>query len=153
MSSSNFRPIGSTTREGHDAGLVQYRVPAGEGLSKGIALARKIAANASMTAFAVMQALPRIRRTGAGRGPVHRSADGSLVLCSAEPLRRFPDRLTDSLAQWAAEAPDRTLVDRPADQYFDANLRPTIEETIAHYRAPAAAGWACAATSCGYFCP
>ena len=60
MSSSNFRPIGSTTREGHDAGLVQYRVPAGEGLSKGIALARKIAANASMTAFAVMQALPRI---------------------------------------------------------------------------------------------
>ena len=44
-------------------------------------------------------------------------------------------------------------VDRPADQYFGANLRPTIEETIAHYRAPAAAGWACAATSCGYFCP
>ena len=37
-------------------------------------------------------------------------ADGSLVLRSTEPLRWFPDRLTDSLAQWAAEAPDRTLV-------------------------------------------
>ena len=68
MGSLNFRPIGSTTREGHDAGLVQYRVPAGEGLSKGIALARKIAANASMTAFAVMQALPRIAEQAPGAG-------------------------------------------------------------------------------------
>jgi len=39
-------------------------------------------------------------------------ADGSLVLRSTEPLRWFPDRLTDSLAQWAAEVPDRTLVAR-----------------------------------------
>ncbi len=38
--------------------------------------------------------------------------DGSLVLRSTEPLRWFPDRLTDALEQWAAEAPDRTLVAR-----------------------------------------
>ena len=38
--------------------------------------------------------------------------DGSLVLRSTEPLRWFPDRMTDCLAQWAAEAPDRTLVAR-----------------------------------------
>ena len=38
--------------------------------------------------------------------------DGSLLLRSTEPLGWFPDRLTDSLEQWAAEAPDRTLVAR-----------------------------------------
>ncbi len=46
--------------EGDRAGLVQYRVADGQGLAKGIALARKIAGNSAMTAFAVMQALPRI---------------------------------------------------------------------------------------------
>ncbi|HOB96872.1 MAG TPA: AMP-binding protein, partial [Aquabacterium sp.] len=39
-------------------------------------------------------------------------ADGTLILRSTEPLRWFPDRLTDCLEQWAAEAPDRTLVAR-----------------------------------------
>jgi feruloyl-CoA synthase len=37
-------------------------------------------------------------------------ADGTQILCSTEGLRWFPDRLTDALEQWAAEAPDRTLV-------------------------------------------
>ena len=39
-------------------------------------------------------------------------ADGTLVVRSTENLRWFPDRLTDSLAQWATEAPDRTFVAR-----------------------------------------
>ena len=39
-------------------------------------------------------------------------ADGSLVLRSTEDLRWFPDRLTDSLEQWAQAAPDRTFVAR-----------------------------------------
>ncbi|MDO9286985.1 MAG: feruloyl-CoA synthase [Aquabacterium sp.] len=38
--------------------------------------------------------------------------DGSLVLRSTEPLRWFPDRLTDCLVQWAEEAPDRSFVAR-----------------------------------------
>lgn len=46
--------------EGERYGVVNYRVGAGEGLGKGVALARKIAGNAPMTAFAVMHALPRI---------------------------------------------------------------------------------------------
>jgi len=54
--------------EGERAGLVQYRVPTGEGLAKGIALARKMAANAPMTAFAVMHALPRIVEQSPGEG-------------------------------------------------------------------------------------
>ena len=38
--------------------------------------------------------------------------DGTLILRSTEPLRWFPDRLTDALEQWAAEAPERTLAAR-----------------------------------------
>ncbi|MBQ0932718.1 feruloyl-CoA synthase [Ideonella sp. 4Y16] len=37
-------------------------------------------------------------------------ADGCRLLRSTDELRWFPDRLTDALEQWAAEAPDRTLV-------------------------------------------
>ena len=54
--------------EGDRAGLVQYRVGDGEGLAKGIALARKMAANSPMTAFAVMHALPRIVEQSPGEG-------------------------------------------------------------------------------------
>ncbi len=44
--------------------------------------------------------------------------DGSCVLRSTEPLADYPDRLSDRLAHWAAEAPDRTFVARrqPAAQ-------------------------------------
>lgn len=54
--------------EADRAGLVQYRVASGQGLAKGIALARKMAGNAPMTAFAVMQALPRIVEQAPGEG-------------------------------------------------------------------------------------
>jgi len=36
--------------------------------------------------------------------------DGSQVLRSTEPLGAYPERLSDRLAHWAREAPDRTLV-------------------------------------------
>ena len=36
--------------------------------------------------------------------------DGTLLLRSTEALGWYPERLTDCLEQWAAEAPDRTLV-------------------------------------------
>ncbi len=54
--------------EGDRAGLVQYRVADGQGLAKGIALAHKMAGNSPMTAFAVMQALPRIVEQSPGEG-------------------------------------------------------------------------------------
>ena len=41
-----------------------------------------------------------------------RRPDGTLILRSTEPLRWFPDRLTDALEQWAAEASDRTVAAR-----------------------------------------
>jgi enoyl-CoA hydratase/carnithine racemase len=46
--------------EGQQVGLSTYLVPPGDGLAKGVELARKIAANAELSNFAVMHALPRI---------------------------------------------------------------------------------------------
>jgi enoyl-CoA hydratase/carnithine racemase len=46
--------------DGHAIGLSHYLVEAGEGLAKGIELAKRIAANAPLTNFAVMHVLPRI---------------------------------------------------------------------------------------------
>ena len=46
--------------EGLARGLSQYVVPDGQGLAKAMALAQKIATNAPLSNFAVMQALPRI---------------------------------------------------------------------------------------------
>ena len=47
--------------EAEAANLVQYRVPEGEALQKATELAAKIATNAQMSNFAVIQALPRIQ--------------------------------------------------------------------------------------------
>jgi (methylthio)acryloyl-CoA hydratase len=46
--------------EGQQVGLSTYLEEAGRGLAKGIELAQKIAGNAPLSNFAVMQALPRI---------------------------------------------------------------------------------------------
>lgn len=46
--------------EGQAVGISHYRVADGAGFAKGIALAQKIAANAPLSNYAVMQALPRI---------------------------------------------------------------------------------------------
>ena len=49
-----------TAEEGQAIGFSTYLVAPGEGFAKGLELARKIAANAPLTNFAVMHALPRI---------------------------------------------------------------------------------------------
>jgi enoyl-CoA hydratase/carnithine racemase len=46
--------------EGQAVGLSHYRVAEGAGLAKAVELAQKIAANAPLSNYAVMQALPRI---------------------------------------------------------------------------------------------
>jgi enoyl-CoA hydratase/carnithine racemase len=47
-------------QEGHAIGISHYLVQPGEGLAKAFALAKRIAANAPLSNFAVMHALPRI---------------------------------------------------------------------------------------------
>jgi feruloyl-CoA synthase len=43
---------------------------------------------------------------------VEQRPDGAVIVRSTEDLRWFPDRLTDCLQQWAAEAPDRVFAAR-----------------------------------------
>lgn len=57
-----------SAEEGLAQGISHYLVPAGEGLSKAIALAEKIATNAPLSNFAVTQALPRIADMSRGEG-------------------------------------------------------------------------------------
>ena len=54
--------------EGHQAGLSSYRVAAGEGLPLALELAGRIANNAPLSNFAVLQALPRISGLSQGDG-------------------------------------------------------------------------------------
>ena len=54
--------------EGRAAGLSQYLVDDGKGLEKAFELAARIAANAPLSNFAVMQALPRIAEMGPDEG-------------------------------------------------------------------------------------
>ena len=54
--------------EGLRIGLSQYLVEDGQGMAKALALAEKVAANAPLSNFAVMHALPRIAEMGQDEG-------------------------------------------------------------------------------------
>jgi (methylthio)acryloyl-CoA hydratase len=54
--------------EGFTIGVSQYVVEAGQGLAKAFDLAERIAANAPLSNFAVMHALPRIADMAQGEG-------------------------------------------------------------------------------------
>ncbi len=85
--------------EAHAAGLVQYLVGAGEGLAKGMALARRIAANAPLSNFAVQHALPRIARMPQAEGLFLES----LMAAVAQGDDAAKQRLQDFLAGRAAK--------------------------------------------------
>jgi enoyl-CoA hydratase/carnithine racemase len=59
-----------TAEEGQAIGLSHYLVAPGEGLAKGIELAKRIAGNAPLTNFAVTQVLPRIAESDPASGYV-----------------------------------------------------------------------------------
>ncbi|MDH4050153.1 MAG: crotonase/enoyl-CoA hydratase family protein [Rubrivivax sp.] len=80
--------------EGQAAGLTTYLVEPGHGLAKGLALAEKIAANAPMTNYALIQALPRIAELAPEQGLFMESLVAAIA--QAEPaakerLRAFLD--------------------------------------------------------------
>jgi len=54
--------------EGVAIGMAQYHVPAGEALNKALELAERIAGNAPMTNYALIQGLPRIAEQPADHG-------------------------------------------------------------------------------------
>jgi enoyl-CoA hydratase/carnithine racemase len=57
-----------SAEEGHQAGLSHYLTGPGEGVKTAMDLARKVAANARITNFAVIHALPRIAESGQDQG-------------------------------------------------------------------------------------
>jgi feruloyl-CoA synthase len=62
-----------------------------------------------------MNSAPRYREARVGgclEALVRTAPDGSVRLTSTEALRWYPEALTDCLAQWAAQVPDRTLAAR-----------------------------------------
>lgn len=85
--------------EGHAIGLAQYLVPAGEGLSLGLDLAAKIAANAPLTNFAAMHVLPRIAESDPETGSITESLMAAVSQNSAESKRRIGDFLSKKAAK------------------------------------------------------
>lgn len=84
-----------TAHEGQALGLTQYLVEDGAGLAKGLDLARCVAANAAMTNFAVIHALPYIADMPAASGYLTEA----LVAGIAQGNREAKDRLKSFIAK------------------------------------------------------
>jgi enoyl-CoA hydratase/carnithine racemase len=89
--------------QGQALGLSHYLVEAGEGLAKGIELAQRIAKNAPLSNYAVIQALPRI----ADQDPAGGYLTEALMAAIAQSDSEAKTRLKDFLAKRAPKV-DRT---------------------------------------------
>jgi enoyl-CoA hydratase/carnithine racemase len=79
-----------TAEEGLAIGLSQYVVDGRDaGLAKAIALAERIAGNAPLTNFAILQALPRIAESGQAEGLLTESLMTALAQGDPEAKRRI----------------------------------------------------------------
>lgn len=75
--------------EGQGLGLSHHLVPAGEQLAKALELAERIASNAPLSNFAILQALPRIAEMSAGDGLFTESLMAALVQTSGDAQERM----------------------------------------------------------------
>ncbi|HUI60897.1 MAG TPA: crotonase/enoyl-CoA hydratase family protein [Steroidobacteraceae bacterium] len=78
---------------GQTLGISHYLVGPGEGLAKALELAGKVSANAPMTNFAVLQALPRIAQSDPAAGYLTESLMAAIAQGDAEAKRRIRDFL------------------------------------------------------------
>jgi enoyl-CoA hydratase/carnithine racemase len=78
-----------SAEEGAGIGLSQYLVKDGEGLAKAMELAGKIAQNAPMTNYAVIQVLPRIAEVGQDQGLMTESLIAAITQSSPEAKARM----------------------------------------------------------------
>jgi (methylthio)acryloyl-CoA hydratase len=74
-------------------GLTTYLVDAGKGYAKGMELAQRIATNAPLTNFAVMQILPRIAEMDPGSGFAVEALISSIAQADAEAKARLKEFL------------------------------------------------------------
>jgi enoyl-CoA hydratase/carnithine racemase len=82
-----------TAEEGYAAGLTQYLVGPGEGLDRALELGRRIAANAPITNFAVLHALPRIAEANPREGFLLESLMAAVAQGSDEAKQRLREFL------------------------------------------------------------
>lgn len=82
-----------SAKEGQAMGLTTYLVEPGKGYAKGLELAARIAANAPLTNFAVMQALPRIAESDPAAGYAMESLISSIAQADPEAKARLRDFL------------------------------------------------------------
>ena len=82
-----------SAEEGQSMGLTTYLVDAGKGFAKGLELAQRIAANAPLTNFAVMHALPRIAESDPATGYAMESLISSIAQADPEAKARLKDFL------------------------------------------------------------
>jgi (methylthio)acryloyl-CoA hydratase len=74
-------------------GFAQYLAPAGQALTKALELAARIATNAPMTNYALLQALPRIAEQTADHGLLTESLMAAIVETAPEAQQRVRDFL------------------------------------------------------------
>ena len=75
--------------EGQAFGLSHYLVEPGEGLAKGIEIAKRIATNSATTNFAIMQALPRIAEQDRASGYLMESMTAAIAQGNEEAKKRI----------------------------------------------------------------
>jgi len=79
--------------EGQAMGLTTYLVEPGKGFAKGLDLAQRIAGNAPLTNFAVMQALPRIAEMDPASGYVVEALMSAIAQADPDAKARLKDFL------------------------------------------------------------
>ncbi|HEY9094769.1 MAG TPA: crotonase/enoyl-CoA hydratase family protein, partial [Hydrogenophaga sp.] len=89
--------------DGERIGLAQYLVPNGTALDKAIELASRIAANAPMTNFALMHALPRIAEQPADHGLFTEALMASVAQSAPEAKARVKAFLEGKAAKVSKE--------------------------------------------------
>ena len=82
-----------SAEEGQAIGLTTYLVEAGKGFAKGLELAQRIAGNAPLTNFAVMQALPRIAEMDPAGGYAVEALMSAIAQADPEAKARLKDFL------------------------------------------------------------
>jgi (methylthio)acryloyl-CoA hydratase len=85
--------------EGQAFGLSHYLVEPGEGLAKGIEIAKRIATNSPTTNFAVMQALPRIAEQDRASGYLMEALTAAVAQGNEEAKKRITDFLEKRAAK------------------------------------------------------
>ncbi|MGE0799588.1 MAG: crotonase/enoyl-CoA hydratase family protein [Lautropia sp.] len=85
--------------EGQHAGLSHYRVADGAGLERARELATRIAGNAPLSNFAVLQALPRIASMSQGDGQFFESLMAAVAQSAPDAKRRMNEFLAGRAAK------------------------------------------------------